>query len=113
MEKFVNSEIKKVAKELNQMILSSQEYQNYHDYETMIKNNPSLHQIEEKLKQLQKQIVNARYHESDELENLKQEYENLMNVFSTNPLVCNYISELESLNDLLQYINHYLNGAIK
>lgn len=109
----MNNEIEKVALELNQMILQSKEYQRFHNYEAAIKKCSELEQIEKTLKKMQKQIVNASFHQSEELDSLKEQYQNLMDEFKNHPLVNNYIIELESLNEFLQYINHYINGALK
>ncbi len=109
----MNQQIRTVAIALNQSIKQSNEYQNYVKSYTCIQKSHELIMLEERIKTLQKQIVNASLYQALELEQIKTEYHRLKDEYDQHPLVCNYHEDLLDLNELLQYINSYLNSALK
>lgn len=113
MDELMDKDIIKVAKLLNQEILKSKEYQNYINSKNEIENLTELHEQEEMLKKMQKKLVNYTFNNDDQVEKLRKLYKQTKDDFQNHPIVCNYILDLELLNELLQYINQYLNGALK
>lgn len=112
MVKFV-SNAKTIALKINEKIKKSELYQEYQSYESLIQQNEDLKKEEEALKLLQQEIVNATYYGDENLETLKAGYQKRMEAYELHPLVVNYLSAKEALNEYLQYINQYINGGIK
>lgn len=109
----MNSHVRELALKLNQEIKESEAYKDYLFYEQLIKNNEALKKEETALKQLQQKLVNATYHQSDDEDLIRQEYEKRMKAYLQHPLVNNYKMAVEALNELLQYVKDYINGGIK
>ncbi len=72
--KKLNKEIEEKAKALNQWILDQEVVKEFQKYETLIHNNPDLLNTEEELKDIQKQIVNAK-HQGIDCQKLIESYE--------------------------------------
>ena len=88
--KKLNKEIEDKAKRLNQWILNQEVVKEYQKYEQLIKNNSSLHQLEEELKDLQQKIVMSK-HQNIDCEIIMKEYQQKRKSFDENPLVHNYL----------------------
>ncbi len=104
---------KDIALKINKAIKESEIYQEYQTYEQKIRENEALKKEEAALKRMQQEIVNATYHEAQNAEALKAEYQKRMEAYELHPLVVNYLVAKASLNEYLQYINQYINGGIK
>lgn len=98
--KKLNKEIEDKAKRLNQWILNQEVVKEYQKYEQLIKNNSSLHQLEEELKDLQQKIVMSK-HQNIDCEIIMKEYQQKRKSFDENPLVHNYLVLKQEVNDLL------------
>lgn len=107
----MNKELKEKALELNQWLLSQEVVIEYQKYEKAIMNNPYLSKKEEKLKELQKEIVNRKY-KDEKCDSLIQEYEMMKEEFFHHPIVHNYLLLKEEVNQLVQQINFIINNEI-
>ena len=99
--KKLNKEIEEKAKALNQWILDQEVVKEFQKYETLIHNNPDLLNTEEELKDIQKQIVNAK-HQGIDCQKLIESYENKRKLFDENPIVYNYLLLKQEVNDLVK-----------
>ena len=108
----MNKHIEEKAKALNQWILDQEVVKEYLKYEKLIENNQELKQLEEELKQLQQEIVIEK-HSHSHCDSLIQEYEQKKKVFDENPLLYNYLSLKQEVNDLLCRIQDDINEQLK
>ncbi|WP_154886755.1 YlbF family regulator [Longibaculum muris] len=109
--KKLNKEIEDKAKRLNQWILNQEFVKEYQKYEQLIKNNSSLHQLEEELKDLQQKIVMSK-HQNIDCEIIMKEYQQKRKSFDENPLVHNYLVLKQEVNDLLILIQDNINQEL-
>lgn len=107
----MNKDIEVKALEIHQWLLKQDVVQEYLKYEKSIKENKELSFQESRLKQLQKEIVNKKYHD-DDCSQIIDEYENLKKEFYEHPLVHNYLLLKEEVNQLFQEITHIINQNI-
>ena len=107
----MNNEIKEKALAIHNWILQQPVVKEYQKYEKLIKENETLSNQEKRLKELQKEIVNKKYKEED-CEELINEYNELKEQFYNSPLVHNYLSLKEEVNQLFQQISQMLNQSI-
>ena len=103
----MNKEIEEKAKALNQWILDQEVVKEFQKYETLIHNNPDLLNTEEELKDIQKQIVNAKH------QGLIESYENKRKLFDENPIVYNYLLLKQEVNDLVTQIQDDINEQLQ
>lgn len=107
----LNKNIEDKAKKLNQWILDQDVIQEFQKYEKMIANHPYLKQLEEELKALQKQIVHYK-HNGIPSKQLIQTYQEKKKAFDENPLVHNYLTLKQEVNDLLVQIQDNINQQL-
>ena len=100
------------AQALHTYIVSLPIVQEYQEYEKYIKNNIELHQLEVRIKALQKKIVQQRKRHDDRLSITEQAYKNAKDRFDNDPMVVNFLYLQEQVDSLLQYINMRINGAL-
>lgn len=81
-------------------------------YETLIKNNEKLAELEKKIKQFQKQIVQQKAKQEEDVVNTIKEYEKLKDSFENHPLVVNYLYLKQEVDMLLQHVNTRINGEL-
>lgn len=105
--------LKNKALFINEAIKESELYQTYLQFEKLMEKEVVLKKEEERLKLMQKQIVQATYRQDENVEELKSTYQKRKEAYDTHPLVVSYLNAKEDLNDYLQYLNHYINGALK
>lgn len=106
MVKFMNKELYDLCLELNKQLLSNQNVNEFKKVEAMLKNEPFVSlakQIQDKQKEF---VTKDDPHIKTELKQLKDEY-------FKHPLVNNYDYLLEEVNQLLQYVNQYINAGIR
>lgn len=96
----MNKDIYDKAKALNEWILSQEEVKEFQRLEKYIKEHDELRTLEESLKLMQQEIVN-RKHAGEDCKELIVEYEKAMDSFSNHPIVYNYLSLKEEVNELL------------
>ena len=108
----MNKEIEEKAKALNQWILDQEVVKEFQKYETLIHNNPDLLNTEEELKDIQKQIVNAK-HQGIDCQKLIVSYENKRKLFDENPIVYNYLLLKQEVNDLVTQIQDDINEQLQ
>jgi cell fate (sporulation/competence/biofilm development) regulator YmcA (YheA/YmcA/DUF963 family) len=100
------------AKELNDWLLNQEEVKEYLKYDKLIKEHPELSILEKEIKDLQKEIVNKK-HRNEQCDDLIELYEQKKETFYSNPIVNNYISLKEDVNNLCQQINNIINQNIR
>ena len=110
--KKLNKEIEEKAKALNQWILDQEVVKEFQKYETLNHNNPDLLNTEEELKDIQKQIVNAK-HQGIDCQKLIESYENKRKLFDENPIVYNYLLLKQEVNDLVTQIQDDINEQLQ
>ena len=98
--------IEELARKLNQEILALEVVQEYQKYEKLVLND-------EKLKQLQKKIVNQKAKQDDRVTKTIQEYQEKKAYYENHPLVVNYLYLQNEVNEILQTINQQMNNALK
>ncbi|MCD7950348.1 MAG: YlbF family regulator [Erysipelotrichaceae bacterium] len=110
--KKLNKDIETQAKKLNQWLLDNELVKEYKHYETLIKQHPELLKQEEELKLLQQQIVNLKHNDEDASQVIET-YQTKKQQFDENPLVHNYLSLKEELNDLMIQIETIINEQLQ
>lgn len=108
----LNKEIEKKAKALNQWILKQDIVVEYKKYEKIIQTNPSLKELENELKCMQKEIVNLK-HQGSDCHELIEQYQRKKRLFDENPLVYNYLMYKQEVNALLNQIQDDINQQLK
>ena len=98
--------IEELARKLNQEILALEVVQEYQKYEKLVLND-------EKLKQLEKEIVNQKAKQDDRVTKTIQEYQEKKAYYENHPLVVNYLYLQNEVNEILQTINQQMNNALK
>ena len=98
--------IEELAQKLNQEILGLEVVQEYQKYEKLVLND-------EKLKQLEKEIVNQKARQDDDVTKTIQEYQEKKEYYENHPLVVNYLYLQNEVNEILQTINQQINNALK
>lgn len=107
----MNKELYDKALEVHQWLMEQDVVKEYKKYEIMIKDHEKLKLQEEKLKQLQKEIVNKK-HKDEDCDDLIKEYEVLKDEFFNHPIVHNYLLLKEEVNLLIQQMTSIINQNI-
>ncbi len=110
--KKLNKNIQDKSKALNQWILDQEIVKEYQRYETLVQNNQELKALEEELKHLQRQIVQAK-HRQEDCQEIIQEYQMKKKDFDENPLIYNYLALKIEVNTLLNQIQDDINLELK
>lgn len=110
--KKLNKEIEDKAKTLNAWILQQDAVVEFKKYETLIKNNQELADLEKELKALQQEIVKLK-HRGIDCQNIIQEYEKKKEMFDQNPIVYNYLMLKQEVNELVIQIQDDINQQLK
>lgn len=110
--KKLNRNVQQKAKALNQWILNQKIVIEYQKYENLIQNHPKLKKLENELKSLQQQIVQAKHFEEN-CDEIVEEYQRKKNFFDSHPLVNNYLVLKEEVNTLLNQIQDDINVELK
>lgn len=108
----MNKNVQQKAKALNQWILNQEIVIEYQKYENLIQNHPTLKELENELKCLQQQIVQAK-HFQENCDELIEEYQRKKDIFDSHPLVNNYLILKEEVNTLLTQIQDEINVELK
>lgn len=108
----MNKDIEQKAKALNEWILNQEVVKEFKKYESLMKEHKELLDLEEELKVLQKRIVNDKYQGINNLDIIK-EYENKKNYFDNHPIVSNYLTLKQEVNELLLQIQEDINEQLK
>ena len=103
------SNIEKAAKDLNNYILEQEIVKEFKLYDKKIKENKELRELEEKIKLLQKQIVNQKAKQDSSVSETIAIYQQLKAQFDEHPLVVNYLYLKNEVDQLLQEINQRIN----
>lgn len=106
------SSIERCAKNLNSYILQLDIIKEYQKYEALIMENKEIHDLEIKMKALQKKIVNQKAKQDQRVEETIQTYSKIKDAFESHPLVVNYLYLKEEVDILLQEINVSINGQL-
>ena len=101
-----------LAKQLNELLLSQPEIQDYLKSREQLKDMPKLKVLESELKQMQKALLKARTDPQQETEALMQAYLKKREAFESHPLLVNYLNDEESAQSLLNYIKDYIEGQL-
>lgn len=101
----MNKEIYEKSKALNEWILSQDVVIEFKKLEKYIKEHDELRLLEETLKQMQQDIVNKK-HLGEDVTELIEDYENAMESFSNHPIIHNYLSLKNEVNELLLTIEN-------
>lgn len=110
--KKLNKDIKEKAKALNQWILTQEVVQEYQRYEKLIHEHQELKQWENELKMMQKEIVNKK-HQGIDCEELVNDYQNKKKSYDEHPIIYNYLSLKQEVNDLILQIQDDINEQLK
>ena len=110
--KKLNKDIEEKAKKLNQWILDQEIVKEYKKYEDMISRHPELKEQEEKLKMMQKQIVNFK-HQGIPCDQLIHDYQMQKKAFDENPIIYNYLVLKTEVNELLTLIQKNMNQQLE
>jgi len=108
----LNKEIEEKARALNQWILNQEVVKEFQKYEKIIQENQELKDLEDELKTLQQEIVNKK-HQNIDCTLLIQDYEKKKKSFDENPILFNYLSLKQEVNDLLCQIQDDINQQLK
>ena len=111
MVKSVNSELEKKCKEFNSLLKNNSNIQEYMHLKQQLE-APQYQQLQTKIVELQKQLVNE-VDQGNDITLIKDQLQALHDEYFKNPLVVNYEYIMEEVNSLFQYINDYINGAIQ
>ncbi len=108
----MKDKVKELAIKLNEELKNDPNVVEYLSYKKAISNS-NLLEVEEKLKELQKLIVQTLDEERmEEYEDYKAKYEELKALYENNPLYVNYHYALDNVNDLLQQIAYIIDKEI-
>ena len=110
--KKLNKDIEEKAIVLNRWILSQKVVQEYQKYEKLIVEHQELKQQEDELKAMQKEIVNKK-HQGMDCTQLIKDYESKKESYDQHPLVYNYLSLKQEVNDLILRIQDDINEQLK
>lgn len=108
----MNKDIEQKARALNEWILNQEVVKEFKKYEFLMKEHKELLDLEEELKVLQKRIVNDKYQGINSSDIIK-EYENKKNYFDNHPIVSNYLTLKQEVNELLLQIQEDINEQLK
>lgn len=108
----MNKDVRQKAKILNQWILNQKIVIEYQKYEHLIQKHTKLKELENELKCLQQQIVQAK-HFKESCNELIEEYQRKKEIFDSHPLVNNYLILKEEVNTLLTQIQDEINVELK
>ncbi len=108
----MNNHLKDAIIDLNEYILSLDIVKEFKYYDYLIKNNSQLHEMEERLKLMQKDIVNKKYKDED-CSLLIEQYNELKNHYMEHPYIHNYMILKEEVNELLQNIRSDINKQLE
>ncbi len=108
----MNKDIEQKARALNEWILNQEVVKEFKKYESLMKEHKELLDLEEELKVLQKRIVNDKYQGINSSDIIK-EYENKKNYFDNHPIVSNYLTLKQEVNELLLQIQEDINEQLK
>lgn len=108
----MNKDIEQKARALNEWILNQEVVKEFKKYESLMKEHKELLDLEEGLKVLQKRIVNDKYQGINSSDIIK-EYENKKNYFDNHPIVSNYLTLKQEVNELLLQIQEDINEQLK
>lgn len=108
----MNKDIEEKAIVLNRWILSQKVVQEYQKYEKLIVEHQELKQQEDELKAMQKEIVNKK-HQGMDCTQLIKDYESKKESYDQHPLVYNYLSLKQEVNDLILRIQDDINEQLK
>lgn len=100
------------AKELNDYLLNLEVIKEYQKYERLIDQDNEIKELELKIKAYQKKIVNQKANQDETVVKTIDEYQKLKAEFENNPIVVNYLYLKEEVNEILQFINSYINGQL-
>lgn len=101
----MNKEIYNSAKTLNEWLLSQEVIIEYRKLEAYLSAHPDVLKKEEELKELQKQIVNKKHTEESCVELIEQ-YEVKKKSFEEHPILHNYLTLKQEVNELLQEVQN-------
>lgn len=108
----MNKYIEEKARVLNQWILSQEVVQEYQKYEKLIQEHQELKQWEDELKRMQKEIVHKK-HQGIDCEQLIKDYMMKKESYDHHPLIYNYLSLKQEVNDLILKIQDDINEQLK
>ncbi len=108
----MNKDIEQKAKALNEWILNQEVVKEFKKYESLMKEHKELLDLEEELKVLQKRIVNDKYQGINSIDTIK-DYENKKAYFDNHPIVSNYLTLKQEVNELLLQIQEDINEQLK
>lgn len=108
----MNNDLLEALKDLNDYILSLDLIKEYKYYEKQISLNTELKEIEEQLKQMQKDIVNKK-HQGEDCTLLIKKYTELKEYYISHPYINNYLNLKEEVNELLQTIKNDINKQLE
>ena len=95
------------------MIGSNEEIQRYKKIEKAINSNPELKAKINKLKALQKQLINAKHIEKREaILDLEKQYEVVLNEIEEYPLMSDYLALQGDINEMIQTIQSIIEDGI-
>ncbi len=96
------------------MILQNEEIQRYKRIEKLINNNIELKDKVNQLKDLQKQLINAKQIQKKQaIIEFEGRYNLLLNEIETYPLMSDYLALQGDINEMLQHIQFILEDGIK
>lgn len=101
-----------LAKNLNRMILQSNEYKSYAKSLKAIKEHPEILELEKELKDLQKKLLHLRTQKEVDTKQEMAIYQQKRGLFENHPLVVNYLSDKEDLESLCRFIGEAITGGI-
>lgn len=105
-----NDKINKAVSELKESLNKEKLIVEYNQLAKKIAESSELNELEEKLKKLQQQLVDALDKDLDDLKKLLLlQYEELKKTYQKHPLYNNYFNYKEEVNNLLQEVSRILN----
>lgn len=113
--KKLQDKTREAALQLNDYLLHEELIKEYQRYEALLQAHPELQTLEEEIKALQKDLIDAKAHDRD-MEDLTAQYQEKLTVFNTHPLVVNYRNLKEDVNahilEIESLINHQLEKTV-
>lgn len=103
------TKIEQEAKKLNAYLLNREEVKEFKKYEALIKEDKELQALENKIRQLQKQIVKQKANQDSNVNQTIATYQCLKEKFESHPIVVNYLYLKQEVDDLLQEVNYRIN----